>query len=1100
MELSKDPDKSSIMIVPDTPVKTKQFEKFYVRRKSIKLPQDSVISPQAIKDRGEEESKEKFFFPQDDPQNTHQKDEKENSKENHERKRDESELFQDDDSQRVTGKGRRKNLKGTPRKQRFNRPRILEEGKKPRNPATTRLRTISNKRKKKDIDSEDEIIPEPATPKKQSLPRRRKNEKIKRNVARTLNFKKEIVLSCLEFDRICGPTFPKGRQRMTTLRRYDFHCLLLPMPIWKKQSRRSMRRKNVVRWARIASSSEQIEETLPLIVKHQKTDGRADVSLPIEDTLTRHVGSVVSKRNKKSTKNIVEHLNQQISYQKYHSLSSLADVPLHIEDTLMKSASSVLPEQPIKKTKDIAKLIKEMGRLKINKRVTTMIKSAKKLVTAKVSLDPETIKEWELLMVNDLPSRSYADKETEAKWKKEREIFQSRIDLFINRMHLLQGNRKFKQWKGSVVDSVVGVFLTQNVTDYLSSNAFMSVAAKFPVDAREGLESLAYYIEEPQDVNDLVVDGQRPTHIGNNDAKSSEFITLSDESIPEVEEHENTAKRKNEKTGIMEDETVDWKTLRKMYTKEGSRPKMHMDSVNWSDVRLSGQKVFETTIRRRGQFRILSERILKFLNDEVQHNGTLDLEWLRNAPSDLVKRYLLEIEGIGLKSAECVRLLGLKHHAFPVDTNVGRIAVRLGWVPLEPLPNGVQMHQLFQYPSMDSIQKYLWPRLCKLPQEILYELHYQMITFGKVFCTKVIPNCNACPMKSECKYFASAYVSSKVLLEGPEEKMHEPDTFMNAYSQDADVDMTSNINLIEECVSPGCSDQAICCKPLVEFPSSPRAEIPESTDIEDIPFINPYQLYARVPKIDFDMDALKKNVEDALVKGGRMLSSSDEEISKALVVLTPENACIPIKPPRKMKYYDRLRTEHVVYVLPDNHELLHDFERRELDDPSPYLLAIWQPGETSSSFIPPKKKCNSDGSKLCKIKSCSYCWTIREQSSNTFRGTILIPCRTAMRAGFPLNGTYFQTNEVFADHETSLKPIVFPRELCDGLEKRALYCGSSVTSIFRFLDTRRIQLCFWTGFLCMRAFDRKQRYPKELVRRLHTPPDERGPKFMNDDI
>ncbi|KAG7540454.1 HhH-GPD domain [Arabidopsis thaliana x Arabidopsis arenosa] len=1071
MELSKDPDKNSVMIVPDTPVKTKQFGKFYVRRKAIKLPQDSVISPQAIKDRGEEESKENVLFPQDDSQNPHQKDEKKNSKENHDIMRDESEFFQDDDSQRVTGKGRRKNSKGTPRKQRFNRPRILEEGKKPRNPATTRLRTISNKRKRKDIDSEDEVIPEPATPNKQSVPKGRKNEKIKRNVARTLNFKKEIVLSCVEFDRICGPIFPKGRKRMTTLRRYDFNCLLLPMPIWKKQSRRSMRRKNVVRWARIAS----------------------------EDTLTRHVGSLVSKRNKKSTKNIVEYLNQQISYQKDHSLSSLADVPLHIEDTLMKSASSVLPEQPIKKTKDIAKLVKEMGRLKINKRVTTMIKSAKKLVTAKVSLDPETIKEWELLMVNDLPSRSYADKETEAKWKKEREIFQSRIDLFINRMHLLQGNRKFKQWKGSVVDSVVGVFLTQNVTDYLSSNAFMSVAAKFPVDAREGLESLAYYIEEPQDVNELVVDGQRPTHIGNNDAKSSEFITLS-ESISEVEEHENTAKRKNEKTGIMEDETVDWKILRKMYTKEGSRPKMHMDSVNWNDVRLSGQKVFETTIRRRGQFRILSERILKFLNDEVQHNGTVDLEWLRNAPSDLVKRYLLEIEGIGLKSAECVRLLGLKHHAFPVDTNVGRIAVRLGWVPLEPLPNGVQMHQLFQYPSMDSIQKYLWPRLCKLPQETLYELHYQMITFGKVFCTKVIPNCNACPMKSECKYFASAYVSSKVLLEGPEEKMHEPDTSMNAYSQDVDVDMTSKINLIEECVSPGCSDQAICCKPLVEFPSSPRAEIPESTDIEDIPCINLSQLYARVPKIDFDMDALKKNVEDALVTGGRMLSSSDEEISKALVVLTPENACIPIKPPRKMKYYDRLRTEHVVYVLPDNHELLHDFERRELDDPSPYLLAIWQPGETSSSFIPPKKKCNSDGSKLCKIKSCSYCWTIREQSSNIFRGTILIPCRTAMRAGFPLNGTYFQTNEVFADHETSLKPIVFPRELCDGLEKRALYCGSSVTSIFRFLDTRRIQLCFWTGFLCMRAFDRKQRDPKELVRRLHTPPDERGPKFMSDDI
>lgn len=153
--------------------------------------------------------------------------------------------------------------------------------------------------------------------------------------------------------------------------------------------------------------------------------------------------------------------------------------------------------------------------------------------------------------------------------------------------------------------------------------------------------------------------------------------------------------------------------------------------------------------------------------------------------------------------------------------------------------------------------------------------------------------------------------SSKVLLESPEEKMHEPNTFMNAHSQDVAVDMTSNINLVEECVSSGCSDQAICYKPLVEFPSSPRAEIPESTDIEDVPFMNLYQSYASVPKIDFDLDALKKSVEDALVISGRM-SSSDEEISKALVIPTPENACIPIKPPRKMKYYNRLRTEHVV--------------------------------------------------------------------------------------------------------------------------------------------------------------------------------------------
>ncbi|CAI9286890.1 unnamed protein product [Lactuca saligna] len=105
-----------------------------------------------------------------------------------------------------------------------------------------------------------------------------------------------------------------------------------------------------------------------------------------------------------------------------------------------------------------------------------------------------------------------------------------------------------------------------------------------------------------------------------------------------------------------------------------------------------------------------------------------------------------------------------------VDTNVGRIAVRPGWVPLQPLPESLQLHLLEMYPVLHSIQKYLWPRLCKLDQLTLYELHYQMITFGKFFCTKSKPSHNACPMRAECRNFASAFASARLALPGPEEK------------------------------------------------------------------------------------------------------------------------------------------------------------------------------------------------------------------------------------------------------------------------------------------------------------------------------------------
>ena len=48
------------------------------------------------------------------------------------------------------------------------------------------------------------------------------------------------------------------------------------------------------------------------------------------------------------------------------------------------------------------------------------------------------------------------------------------------------------RWGGSVLDSVVGTFLTQNASDVLSSRAFISLAARFPsARYRQGLSVLS---------------------------------------------------------------------------------------------------------------------------------------------------------------------------------------------------------------------------------------------------------------------------------------------------------------------------------------------------------------------------------------------------------------------------------------------------------------------------------------------------------------------------------------------------------------------------------------------------------------------------------
>lgn len=145
-------------------------------------------------------------------------------------------------------------------------------------------------------------------------------------------------------------------------------------------------------------------------------------------------------------------------------------------------------------------------------------------------------------------------------------------------------------------------------------------------------------------------------------------------------------------------------------------------------------------------------------------------------------------------------------------------------------------------------------------------------------------------------------------------------------------------------------------------------------------------------------------------------------------------------------------------------------------------------GETANSIQPSEHRCASQESgQLCYEKTCFSCNSKREANSQMVRGTILIPCRSAMRGSFPLNGTYFQVNEVFADHESSLQPIDVPREWIWNLPRKLVYFGTSVSAIFKGLTAEGIQECFWKGFVCVRGFERATRAPRPLIARLHFP-------------
>ncbi|RLN18134.1 DEMETER-like protein 2 [Panicum miliaceum] len=300
--------------------------------------------------------------------------------------------------------------------------------------------------------------------------------------------------------------------------------------------------------------------------------------------------------------------------------------------------------------------------------------------------------------------------------EEKRRDLEVRVKHFMNHARLIMGDRKFDDpWEGTVVTSVVGTFLTQNVTDQMSSNAFMNLAAKFflsktrsNVVDRSTTAPLA--LTDGRDLGESEPgDAGSDDELGNGRDKGIEELIASlrtgevsswgKERIRKVLrdrfEHSTAAKIYSDIASVRD--TSHWNSLLKEAYGNGYRKEDTDETVDWEALLHAPFAEIAGCIRDRGNQSQMALRILAFLIRIKRDHGSIDLEWLRYVPRAKAKRY----------------------------------------------------------PVMSDIKKYLDPLLCKIPADEVYELHCQKITFGKSICTKRRPNCGACPFTTECKYFQS---------------------------------------------------------------------------------------------------------------------------------------------------------------------------------------------------------------------------------------------------------------------------------------------------------------------------------------------------------
>jgi endonuclease-3 len=156
----------------------------------------------------------------------------------------------------------------------------------------------------------------------------------------------------------------------------------------------------------------------------------------------------------------------------------------------------------------------------------------------------------------------------------------------------------------------------------------------------------------------------------------------------------------------------------------------------WEDVRDAEPQLVVDTIRPAGLANQKGPRIQEALDVITEERGALDLEFLKDLPSEEVKAWLLKLNGVGPKTAAIVMQFSLGLPAFPVDTHIHRISGRLGL--RGPKDSAEAAHTI----------------LAELFQpESYYSAHLNLIRHGREVCYARNPACDRCVLQDLCPYY-----------------------------------------------------------------------------------------------------------------------------------------------------------------------------------------------------------------------------------------------------------------------------------------------------------------------------------------------------------
>lgn len=158
----------------------------------------------------------------------------------------------------------------------------------------------------------------------------------------------------------------------------------------------------------------------------------------------------------------------------------------------------------------------------------------------------------------------------------------------------------------------------------------------------------------------------------------------------------------------------------------------------WEHVVEAGESEIAKTIRTVGLANQKARNILACLREIHSRNTGYHLENLRDMQPLEARSWLMQLPGVGPKTASIVLSFAFGMDVIPVDTHVYRVSWRLGLIPEGCGEN--KAHDLL---------------LDLVPKGLAFRYHVALIRHGRETCRAPIPNCDGCSVRESCAWLKS---------------------------------------------------------------------------------------------------------------------------------------------------------------------------------------------------------------------------------------------------------------------------------------------------------------------------------------------------------